>query len=686
MGEIIKVYGTEIELPEQPMGSLIDYWNLPKEKQYWRKKELPKIFDVVATTEEGEPVLNAEQRLYVEEEIKKIRDGYWFFNNGVATYITGRHYFYLQYWTLETRRPPDYRDVSRRYFLFLDHWHKNEWCLGIVRGKGRRSGATSECSSNLIYSGTQNENANCGIVSKTNADARKVFVFKTSFGYRHLPFFMKPEQENAEDAKTEIRWSKPIDRSKKKKEFKIKGDVGGLNSRLDFQPTALNSYDSERMFWVLADEGGKWPKEVPFSQFISILSETLVQGSLKVGFVEAPSTVNEMTKSGGAEYKEVWTGANQFKVFIAEDGEIMEETANRFVRYFVPAYDGLEGFIDQYGMSIIENPTQEQKDWVLYKYKKKIKYGAKEYLQRKRDKLEGKKLEEEIRKYPFTEDEMFMSSDTNCHFNSMNINMQLKRIEESNLKLRIGKFQRNLQGLVEFKDDMNGAWSILAFPPNGEENKFKMERGLQRPARADDGVIGVDGYSNSQGGRKYGSHAAAYIYRKLDISDPENTGLFIAEYYDRPKTKELFHEQMLLAAEFYGYPIWYEHTADDYLSHFRGLGKVGYLGKYPRNSIVPDKLATAERYYGFPISPFAMTKQLDSLISFVEYHCEKIYFIRLLDNCLIFEADKRTDYDCVVASMIALVCGLESSIQKQPKKVHQYIKTYKNPRYQMSAN
>lgn len=685
MGDIIEIYGTKITLPDQPAGAEIDYWDKPKKEQYWRRKPLPEIFDHVATDDAGKPVLSVKQQEYVNKEIERICMGYWFFNDGKATYITGRHYFFLQYWTLEDQSAPKYRDVSRRYFLFLDHYEKSPWCLGIIRGKGRRSGATSESSCNLIYSSTQKHNANCGIVSKTNADARKVFVFKTAFGFRFLPFFLQPAIENAKDAKTEFRFAEPEEKGKKGKQLQVQGEVRGLNSRLDFQPTALNSYDSERMTWMLIDEGGKWPKEVPFSQYISIVSETLVKGSMKVGFVEAPSTVNEMTRYGGAEYKSVWDDANQFKQWDEEDPE-NEETANRFVRYFVPAYDGFEGFIDRYGMSIIDTPTKEQSDYIYETTGKRIKIGAKEYLEKKRAKLTGKKLEEEIRKYPFDEDEMFMSSDTGCHFNSLNINAQRKRLAESKVPLRQVTFYRTLEGKVSWRDDINGAWSILAFPPEGQENKFHFEGGLQKPSRGIDGVIGVDSYSNSQGGRKYGSHAAAYIYRKYDISDPENTGLFIAEYYDRPRTKEMLHDQMLLAAEFYGYPIWYEHTADDYLSYFRGLQKQGYLGRYPANSIAPEKKATAERYFGFPISPFAMTKQLDSLIAYIEESCHKIYFDRLLANCLVFEAEKRTEYDCVVASMIALVCGLNTSNVKRPLKTHPMIKVYTNNMDKMSAN
>ena len=47
-----------------------------------------------------------------------------------------------------------------------------------------------------------------------------------------------------------------------------------------------------------SDEGGKWPKEVPFSKFIAKVSKTMIKAAKRVGFMECPSTVNEMTKAG----------------------------------------------------------------------------------------------------------------------------------------------------------------------------------------------------------------------------------------------------------------------------------------------------------------------------------------------------------------------------------------------------
>jgi hypothetical protein len=85
-----------------------------------------------------------------------------------------------------------------------------------------------------------------------------------------------------------------------------------------------------------------------------------------------------------------------------EDEEENEETANKFVRYYCPAYDGLPGFIGKFGESIIDAPTESQAKFLIQKFGQekfngRYKYGAKEFLLRKRRKLSGAALEEEIR-------------------------------------------------------------------------------------------------------------------------------------------------------------------------------------------------------------------------------------------------------------------------------------------------
>lgn len=118
MSDKIKIYGAEINLP--PVPDELENWgtNIAGE-QYWRRKELPKFFESVEYDKEGNALLDLEQSYFAGREVDRCKKGFWFYNNGVPTFLTGKHYFYLQWWKLEDDIYGDFRDADRRYFLFL---------------------------------------------------------------------------------------------------------------------------------------------------------------------------------------------------------------------------------------------------------------------------------------------------------------------------------------------------------------------------------------------------------------------------------------------------------------------------------------------------------------------------------------------------------------------------------------
>jgi hypothetical protein len=133
----------------------------------------------------------------------------------------------------------------------------------------------------------------------------------------------------------------------------------------------------------------------------------------------------------------------------------------------------------------------------------------------------------------------------------------------------------------------------------------------------------------------------------------------------------------MLAAEYLGFQCYYEFVADDYYTYFKNRGKLGYLAKFPLNAIDPNKRKGAERHYGFPITDFAMTKQNDAMISYIEHYCEKIYWLELIEDLKSYDPQKRTPSDRAVSAMIALVAGLEPIYKPAPPQTP-LIKVYAN--------
>lgn len=668
MSEIIEIYGTKIRLPELPIQEEIINYGLPIKYQKWVKKVLPSYFEKVEYNKSEDLILTSEQEKYARQEVDRCKKGIWIYIKGTPRYITGKYYFFLQYYILEDGNSPDFREADRSFFLFLDHWHKIDWCLGYIRTKKRRDGASSHSCSNMLYEAIFYKNSNCGLVSKTKEDSKETFTQMITAAYRQLPVFLKPKQVNREDSVTELVFSHKAQSIKEGTSVAVK-ELEGNNSRISYKAPAINAFDRSRMSIVTIDEGGKYPKEVPTSQLLAVISKTLVRGVKRVGWVEMPSTTNEMTKGGGLEFFKVWKSADQFK---------QKPTVNRLVRYFRPAYEAYDGFIDEYGDSVVDEPTEDQFNYLVSKWVKKdedgntiseltedhISKGAKNYISVvRRQGKEGMDFEEECRMHPCDESEAFLSAVTDCPFNSIAIRKQLDYLEINNPYLRKVVFYRDLDQNIKWRDEEKGMWSILTLPNKTEENAFEMIGGKKSPKNIDKYVMGCDGVSATQNtnyGRVFGSKAAAFIMNR-------NTMQYIAMYFGRAETKEKFHEQILMACEFYGCKVWIEKVADSYFDYYRERGKINYLGKYPLSVIPTEKrYDEPERLYGFPISPFAMTAQLDKMVAYIEptsdygqSYCDTIVFNTLLEQLLLFENEDRTKSDAVIAAMITLCCAIE---------------------------
>lgn len=677
MPQYEEIYGKKIKIPDPVSHETVLNWDKPKEEQIWVREELPSFFDKIQYSKSGDLILTPIQEEYADKEVERCKKGIHIYIHGAVRYITKKYYFYLQYWVLEDGSRPEYRDCDRRYFTYLEYWENVLWCLGVIRGKKRREGASSQATSNLVYEAVFYKNSNCGLISKSRDDSKDTFTDMVTFGYRHLPPFLKPKQVNKDDSVTQLEFAQ---KSSTVSEGTVSGkkEDEGHRSKINYRAPVLNAYDRGRMSRLLLDEFGKLPVEVAANQLFGIISKTLVKGVKRVGFVEMPSTVNKLTK-GGIGFKTLWENADLAK---------KTPTINRLVRYFCPAHDGYEGFIDRYGNSVIDAPTEEQYQYLVNKWVRKdeegntiselteedIRLGAKSYIAKRRVGMTGDDLEEEIRMNPENEVELFMSANADCIFNTINLENQIEYLKSNPVYKRRIIYYRDIDQSVKWRDAPEGSstlcWEWIGSLDKPEKSTHH-DLGTVRPSRADTGVIGVDGISNEQGGKRYGSKAAAWVFLKYDLRDPENTGLFTGHLYGRPLEKDDLHEQVMLCSEYHGFPVYWEFVADTYYDYFKKRGRLGLLAKFPLNAIVPEKRNKdkVERHYGFPTTDFAITKGNDAMITFVEHYCHKLYWIELCEDLKLYDPNKRTPSDRSVSAMIALVGGLEPVRKPPPKKV-----------------
>lgn len=706
MRETAHIYGIDILLPEHPPIDEIHGNDYPQKEQLWRRVELPDFFETVSYNKEGDLLLTEEQQQYANEEVRKCREGFWFMNNGKPTYVTGKHYFFLQWWKLEDDIYADYRDADRKYYIYLNYWENIKWCLGIVRGKHRRAGASSQACANLMYECIFFQNSKCGLISKSKDDSRDTFTDMVAYGYKKLPAFLQPKQLNSKDSVTELVFAQKSNMVKEGT-IKVLEGMKGNQSRINYRAPVLNAYDRGKISRILLDEFGKLDKDVPASKLFSIISETLVKGIKRVGFVEMPSTVNELTKYGGAEYKIIWDNAKKLK----KNGIV---TVNRLVTYFNPAYEGLEGFIDKYGCSVTGTPDEETYQWLIDKWvtydedtgvltsevtEDDIRLGGKAYLETTREGLTGDLLEEQIRKYPFDEEEMFMYAGTGCEFNAVNINMQIKELEANPVFLRqvrlipketiiksvvIGKKDRVKKEAV-WMDDQRGGWFVFEFPD--KLNNFIDSGGFLEPKNTMVYSIGVDTTKDLP--TVNGSKPRILVFKKSLIIDGEEKGMYpVAMWLADTRMDIHFDEQVLLACMLWGCKANYEIDArTDYFRYFSKMNCKEFLQWTPK--IMQNPIKTNNK-----IEPgvrsgdvFQLSQQLQIAKWYVDGdsqdvfngHIHRIVYLSLCKQLLHYNHADRTKSDEVIALIMAIVplFGELSMPQIQEWKPKSILPTFK---------
>lgn len=673
MSEKIQIYGSNISLPESPKDEDIVNYGLPRREQKWVRNELPAYFDDVEYDKQGKLKLTPEQELYASSELQKCKEGVWMWIGEKKRYIPRRYYFYLQYYILEDGNPPEYREADRLYFIFWDYWFSILWCLGIVRIKKRRQGASSQSCSNLLYEAIFFKNSNCGLLSKTRDDSKATFTEMVTNAYQLLPCYFKQKLMGKEDSVTEL----------------VLAHDKGANSKINYKAPVLNAYDRGRMSYILGDEFGKLPLDVPASRLLSIIAKTLIKGVKRVGWIDMPSTVNELTKGGGAEYKKIFDAANQFK---------RKQTTNRIVRFFQPAYESYEGFIDEFGDSVVGEPTHEQYQYLVDKWVQRnedgdliselseedVKLGAKSYVMiKRREGLVGSDLEEEIRMNPCDEEEAFMYAGQGCEFNSGNIQKQIKELEENppflrqarltEVKIKIphpfDRLKSTETPSVNFMDDAKGGWFIFEQP--NKKNAFRLRGDQLEPLNTSMYQIGVDttkegiGVDGSGALAVASSKPAIVVFKKSCIINGEETGLYpVAMWMADTRLDIHFDDEVLKACMWYGCKANYEIDArQDFYRFFCKKNARAFLDWTPKIAQNPVKRNPKIEPGSRSGDPFQLAAQLQMCKMYIDGtdpevyngHVHRIVFIQLLQQLLKYDHAKRTPYDYVIALMMALL-------------------------------
>ena len=667
-GDVIELGGLVIVLPAQPPEEEIAGYGESVDMQMWKRRSMPEELSRVRSMDEwSEMPREFRQRFspYIEEEFRRRREGFWFFNDGEPTYITGRHYMMLQ-WTKLDIGYPSFLSFQRDIFIHMAACEADSRCIGQLYTKCRRSGYTNICSSVLLDEATQVKDKLLGIQSKTGKDAQEnIFMKKVVQMFRHYPFFFKPIQDGTTNPRMELAFREPSKRITKNNKTSFSGEA--LNTVINWKNTTNNAYDGEKLHILYLDEAGKWEKPTDIRDAWRIQRTCLIVGRKIVGKALVGSTVNPMDK-GGKEYKDLWADSDPTQ------RNANGRTRSGLYRLFIPSYESLEGFFDVYGRPIVDDPPVVvdglDGDSVFM--------GAKTFLKNERESLKDdpSELNEITRQFPFTTDEAFRDSIEGSLFNIGKIYEQVQYNDDlfPNPVVR-GNFvwKNGVQDTqVVFKPDPQGRFRVAWMPPEELRNQKKFERNKRIPPNAELGVGGVDSYDLDATVDGRGSKGALHLYNKFHMEHPSN--MFVVEYASRPPLAKIFYEDCLMAAVFYGYPLLIENNKYGIARYFESRGYDGYLMNRPRHLSAPNAKVNVKTK-GIPSnSQEVIQAHAHAIEAYIHDYVGinrdtgdygKMYFNATLEDWIGFKIDNRTKFDLSISSGL---CLLAAQKIKQKKK------------------
>ena len=685
IGQIYEIQGLKVAIPEEhePFKRSKD-----KKEQYWERQEYPKeLARIKSVFDWDEYPTDFKEKWfdYIDEEFRKRDEGYWFYNNGVPTYITGSHYMYLQ-WSKIDVGAADFREANRLFFMFWEACKADSRCYGMCYLKNRRSGFSFMSSAELVNQATISSNARFGILSKTGADAKKMFTDKVVPISVNYPFFFKPIQDGMDRPKTELAYRVPaskLTRRKLESNEQLK-ELEGLDTTIDWKNTGDNSYDGEKLKILAHDESGKWERPDNILNNWRVTKTTLRLGSRIVGKCMMGSTSNALDK-GGNNFKKLFYDSS-----IARRNK-NGQTSSGLYSLFIPMEWSYEGYIDSYGLPVFDTPQ----DPIIGIDGEEINIGVIEHWENEAEGLKQDQdgLNEFYRQFPRTEKHAFRDETKESLFNLVKIYEQIDYNEETHniTSVTKGSFQWE-NGIkdtrVVFYPNNDGRFLISWVPSKNLQNNVIIKNGIKYPGNELLGAFGCDSYDISGTVDGKGSNGSLHGLSKFSMDDvPPNH--FFLEYISRPQTAETFFEDVLMALVFYGMPILAENNKPRLLYYLKRRGYRGFSMNRPDK--VWNKLSTTEREIGgIPNSSedikqahaAAIETYIEDHVGFLGEGYGDMYMQRTLEDWAKFNINNRTKHDASISSGLAIMACNKNKYrpvavrQKNPIKLG--IRRYNN--------
>jgi hypothetical protein len=650
-----------ISLPTPPPLKFIAGYKLPTEDQYFRRLEFPETlkelelecyeyfknkrgannYDVI--NKFWELLENGGKRFIAEIKWMKhfrwhMEHGYWFFNEGKPTYITGWNFSYLHLHWMTLRKGegyPTYDERQRRRFLFRKYLYETtetfqdldekgfaikvdgkyrmrdlgkRTFLGAIEPKGRREGLTNEFCHIVTRVMTETFGAdNLGtVVSMDGDNAETHFKKKLVPAFKKWPIFVQPIWRGGV---TDIEFTTP--------KTVLNPNVRILGSSVNYTESGSDvANDGKKIMCAGYDEQGKGKRVGNVGNRWQINKETMTleAGADIIGFCTHPSTVEKM-EEGGQDYKEMCDMSNFYHRVI--EGQ----TVSGLALSYMPTSFSLRGFTDRFGNPVLLRPTARQ---IFLGYNKEL--GSQTWIAKRRNQLfdekDSKKMEEYrsfVRKFPEDYSDCWKGVAGYIGFPIETIENRGIELENhpEHVRGRLEWINNTRFGKVEFVHDDSGHWVVSKLMPLKDASlKTTMDYydglvdeyiPMYRPMYPGKGIVGVDPheFNNKGESRMLKSHSklsdtGIVVYNKRDkVKDPGEdeskwtTPRAIGNFDGRIINSELVAEESLKAAIYWGFLIHLERNKSEVWAWLIKWKYGGYMNhhaeKLPNGEIQIDQ-------------------------------------------------------------------------------------------------
>lgn len=626
----------------------VDKKNPEPDDFYWVRQGLPKDYDERLSEERQKQQEDPEYSDPVVESFRQgawIRrlSGCWFANgkDGKATYITGLHYYYLEWCFIAAhgnKGYPAYRESDRQFFLFVEHAMKNPHCFGTLLLTKRRDGKTQKSVAFGLEAVTRSGFGNFGIQSKTAEDAAKV-VFKDSAirMFARLPDFFKPTHDdrrlmNINNALV----FKP--KQTDAETFKSGRYLGGW---VEHRSSTETAFDGTKLLRYVGDEVFKTQVGIDVYERWNVVKFCLIVDGKVRGKAMLTSTVEEIEGSTDM-YIKMYAESDQTKL------DEIGRTKTGLFRFFLPADEARNR--DRYGRC----DKDKNRDEIL--------------LERKAYAGDTMSYNSLVRKEPLTVEEAFRFLSRDSIFDTIKISDQIDLVSwrQEELLERGNYIWKSYGKEVHWIPTERGRWlRVRDYPhpvtPLSEEDNsgYKTDFRLLGTTKY---VCGIDPFSHSRVEGRQKSDAAFYVKHKSDPLNPVHSDMFILQYIYRTSEVEQFYEDVLITLFLYGCQGLIENNK---------IGMVGYFeNERVQNYLMKIK---GQKNYGIAATKRTTQAMCEMIEKYIYENINKVYFVELLKDWANFDIDDTQEFDAAMASGYTLLADSKILLRKQADKAIKII-------------